>query len=230
MVRKDRELSLADFVLAPSSLTQRTVAEAGFSVSRVKVIPYAVYADEVSPEITPRQPLVVCAGIISMRKGVHRLLRVWKRLKAHQTHRLLLIGDMHLAPGFLKDYRGLYEHVPRMPRPSLLEQFDQARLLVFNSLGDGFGMVVTEAMARGTAVLVSRNAGSSDRISDGIEGRLVDYGDDDQLATVLDQMLSRPDELREMGVRGRQKVCCWTWAQFGDEFAAWIKGTVLAKP
>jgi glycosyltransferase involved in cell wall biosynthesis len=220
--RKDRELALADHVLCHCAFVRRSVERAGFPCTQIKTIPFGVDAERWSAKPERKGNVFLYVGNITLRKGVHRLLRVWKTLRAHRTHTLRLVGDMHLAPAFLRDYAGMYEHVPRVPRGELEPHYHEASAFVFNSVADGFGHVFAEAMACGTAVLCSRNSGAPEIVSDGVTGRLFDFGDDDKLGEVLEWALSHPEALREMGRLARLNAIHCSWERFGDEFVRWI--------
>ena len=158
-----------------------------------------------------------------MRKGVHRLLLAWRRLRAYRICELRLIGEMFLTEAFLRDFRGMYTHIDRIPREQLRDHYCEASAFVFNPLADGFGHVFAEAMASGSAVICSRNSGAPDLVTDGVEGRLFNYGADEQLASILEWALGNPDELALMGLRARQKALVSGWDQFGQLFLPWIK-------
>jgi glycosyltransferase involved in cell wall biosynthesis len=101
--------------------------------------------------------------------------------------------------------------------------YARAQALAFNALADGFGMVIMEAMSCGTPVLASRNSGAEMVVTDGHDGRLFSYGDDDALMGVLDWALSHPSELAEMGGCARQKAAEWTWASYRTAFGEWVE-------
>lgn len=157
-----------------------------------------------------------------MRKGVHRLLLAWRRLHAYRICELRLIGEMFLTEAFLKDFRGMYTHIDRLPRKQLRDHYCEASAFVFNPLADGFGHVFAEAMACGTAVICSRNSGAPDLVTDGVEGRLFNYGGDEQLASILEWALGHPRELALMGARARQKALMSGWDKFGQLLLPWI--------
>jgi glycosyltransferase involved in cell wall biosynthesis len=69
-----------------------------------------------------------------------------------------------------------------------------------------FGRVVVEAMASGCAVLATDQGGPREIIRDGIDGRLIEPGDPDQLADCLATLLSNPDEIAGMGKAARARA------------------------
>jgi glycosyltransferase involved in cell wall biosynthesis len=223
IARKDAELASADFVLCPSPFVRKSLVAAGMPEKKIFVLPLAAEPAWLMAPPAPREPVFLYVGQISLRKGVHRLLIAWKRLKAHRTHRLRLIGSMRLSDSFLKDFSDVYEHVPVVPRDRLAAYYTRAQALLFNALADGFGMVVTEAMSCGTPILASQNAGASMLVTDLHEGRLFPYGDDDALMTALDWALSHPAELAEMGSLARRKAAEWTWPDYRTAFGEWVQ-------
>ena len=220
--RKRVELEWATHVLCPSTFVSQSVAGQMAPPERVKTLPLGTDTSWPAPDHGIREKVFLYAGNISARKGVHRLIRTWKQLGAYRTHRLRLIGDLRLPASFLTEHRGTFEHVPPMPREKLPAEYGRAQAFVFNALADGFGHVFAEAMVCATPVLASRNCGAPDLVTDGVEGKLFDYGDDDKLATALDWALTHPAELQQMGVAARQRALSWGWDQFRDAFLDWI--------
>jgi len=80
-----------------------------------------------------------------------------------------------------------------------------ASIVVQNSIREGFGLTVTEAMWKGAPVLGTEACGIRHQVRDGIEGRLVRNPEDpEEIARLLDEMLS-DDSQRERWSRNAQK-------------------------
>jgi trehalose synthase len=76
-----------------------------------------------------------------------------------------------------------------------------------NSLREGFGLTVTEAMWKGLPVMGTNAWGLRQQIRDGLDGRLVkDPGDPEELAQTLDEMLADPAERFAWGQSGQRRV------------------------
>jgi glycosyltransferase involved in cell wall biosynthesis len=226
--RKDEELNTATHILCPSEFVEKSIVAAGMEPDRISTIPLGTDNGWVPAEL-PKEPVFLYVGNITARKGVHRLIRAWHKLKAYRTTRLRLIGDLRLPVEFLSEYRNSFEHLPRIGRDRLIPEYSRARAFIFNALADGFGHVFAEAMVCATPVLASRNCGAPDLIDDGVEGRLFEYGDDEQLMTVLDWALRHPTELLEMGRLARERALQWGWNEFGAAFLAWFNGAIAAE-
>ena len=220
-IRKDAELSSADQVLCPSTFARASLTR--HRAGTYEMIPFAINGTTALSAERSRKPMFLYAGNITMRKGVHRLLLAWKELKADRTHELRLVGDMFLSAKFLKDFQGMFTHLPRLARDKLDRHYREASAFVFNPVADGFGHVILEAMRCGTPLVASRNCGAPDTITDGVEGFSVDYGDQKQLATALDWALSHPSELLEMGKAAFERVRKYSWEDYGERFLNWLR-------
>lgn len=221
--RYQEEIELADRIICPSSFVRESLVEAGVDKNRIDLVPFGCETSWIDQKRGPDGNTFVFVGNISARKGAHRLLRAWKSLKAHHSHRLLLIGDMHLSPAFLKDFSGVYEHVPRLPREDLRDRYLNAQALVLPALAEGFALVILEALSCGTPVLASRNSGAEDFLTDGEDAMLYEAQNDEALCRTLDHALRHSAELRQLGARGRSKARAWTWKSFEQKFMEAIR-------
>jgi len=222
---KESEIAMADTILCPSQFVRQSLLDAGIGEEQIKVTPFGsetAWLDVPRPA-GPSQTFVF-VGNISARKGAHRLLRVWRQLGAHRTHRLMFVGEMHLKSSFLREFAGLYEHRPRLPREDLRDIYLRADALVLPALAEGFALVIQEALSCGTAVLASRNSGAAGFLQDGLEARLYPAQDDEALATTLEWALSHPAELAAMGQAGRARARQWTWRAFEGAVRQEIQG------
>ncbi len=80
-------------------------------------------------------------------------------------------------------------------------------VVVQNSLREGFGLTVTEAMWKHSAVLGSRACGIRQQLRDGVDGRLVqDPEDPEEIARELDRMLEDLPGRAELGQNAQRRV------------------------
>lgn len=223
IAHKEAELAAADHVVVGSRFVAQSLTDAGFPASAVTVLPSACEPDWLPCAAHHDASgnsgnLVLHVGRLSLRKGTHRLLRAWKRLAAHRTHRLRLIGDMYLSDQFLDGFRGCYEHIGRVPRSELRRHYAQAAMFVLPAAAEGFAAVILEALSCGVPVVASRSSGADGFLEHGQEALLHDFGDDEQLCEQLEWMLSHPVERLEMARRARAKAAAWTWGDYRRQF------------
>ena len=209
--RKEAELALADKISVASAFTRRSLEGADVRTPIV-VAPYGFPVEAFKPrERAPGGPFVVISvGSHDLRKGTPYLLEAWKRAALPDAE-LRLIGPLRLAKPFLDDYAGLFTHLPPMPRAALGRHYAEADLLVFPTLGDGFGLVIQEAMCTGTPVLTTTSSGGPECITDGADGWIVAPRDIDALVERLRACAADRDGTRAVGLRARARAERWTW-------------------
>lgn len=80
-------------------------------------------------------------------------------------------------------------------------------IVVQNSIQEGFGLTVTEAMWKHCPIMGTWAVGIRNQVRDGLDGRLVDDPQDpEELATVLNEMLAAPDLREEWAHNGQRRV------------------------
>ena len=213
--RKDQELGLADLVIVNSIFTKQSLVNAGIPEGRIKVIPLG--APEVSKGIRsePKSPFIfLSAGNQSVRKGVHYLLQAWRKLQPVGDVELWLVGQMALPKRLLTDLPGRVVIRTSVPRDELMEIYDRASVLVFPSLGEGFGMVITEAMANGLPVITTNNTGGPGFIKHRHNGFLIPIRDANCLAETMQWCLDHRVELVEISNRASESAAKWQWRDY----------------
>lgn len=229
--RKAAEFSLADVILTPSEFVKKSLVDSGHEAAKIRVLPFGCEEDwcrSVPGAARSNEVLHVCQ--LSVRKGTHRLLQVWKRLGAYRTHKLKLIGSMRLPANFLEKFSGCYEYLGRIPRNQLPNHFSSAQFFVLPALAEGFAVVILESLSAGTPIVASRNSGAEGFISDGVEGLLHDTRNDDQLADSIDRMLTNPSRCEEMGRAAYEKAKSWTWRDYRQNFRDILQPYIESAP
>jgi glycosyltransferase involved in cell wall biosynthesis len=209
--RKEAELALADKISVASTFTRKSLERIDVRAPIV-VAPYGFPIDDFSPRDRTRNDrfLVISVGSHDLRKGTPYLLEAWKRAALPDAE-LRLIGPLRLAKPFLDRYAGLFTHLPPIPRAALGRHYAEADLLVFPTLGDGFGLVIQEAMCTATPVLTTTSSGGPECITDGADGWIVPPRDIDALVERLRACAADRDATRAVGLRARARAERWTW-------------------
>jgi starch synthase len=91
------------------------------------------------------------------------------------------------------------------------ELYRTASVFAFPSSEDGFGMVVTEAMACGLPVIISENVGAKDIVRQGVDGFILPIRDADQIAEKLAYLYTNPHVRHQMGLAAQERVAEFTW-------------------
>lgn len=97
------------------------------------------------------------------------------------------------------------------------EYFNASDMLVFPTIYEPFGLIITEAMATGLPVVVSRCAGAAELITDGVNGLLInDPNDIDEIHSTILKLSNNATIRREMGRAARLTVLNYTWPMIAD--------------
>ena len=197
---KLRELALADHIVTVSELARQSLIDHGVPSARVSVVRLGVALDTFRPKLarSPTNQLrVLFVGNISRAKGVDRLLKAFRLLRQHTDAELVIIGSQ-AERDFLAPFAGLFRHVPYLPHRALASEMQHADLLVLPSLFDSWGMVVAEAMATATPIVVTDMCGASELVTPDC-GWVVPAGDVNALAMALRDAASDRERLVRMG-------------------------------
>jgi glycosyltransferase involved in cell wall biosynthesis len=93
----------------------------------------------------------------------------------------------------------------------------ESHVLVLPSIEDGFGLVLSQALACGCPIVASTNTGGDDLITDGVEGFIVPARDVAALAARLQQLADDPALRRRMSEAALARVKhLGGWRQYGD--------------
>jgi glycosyltransferase involved in cell wall biosynthesis len=199
--RRCREVALADVIIANSSLTARSHIAAGADPAKVFPVPLAApppIGGVVDDARARERPLTVMwAGTFSLRKGAHYLVEAWRQLDAGARARLEVYGQLHVPTRLSGAMPENVTFLGSVPRPVLFEAYQSADVLVFPTLSDGFGLVVSEAMAHGLPVITTDRAGAADLVSPD-NGLIVPAADPRALADALRWCLDNRERLQTM--------------------------------
>lgn len=177
-----KEAQIANAIIVPSNFCKLTYINKGFSADKINVIHYGADLDLFFPDRESNfaskqyanKTLLYC-GQFSIGKGAHILVDYFKH-QPYQNSRLSVVGCVNPTLKILYansaiqniDFHGI------VPRQHVHRFMQKARALIFPSFIDGFGMVVTQALACGIPAIVSAECGASDIIRDGYNGFILD--------------------------------------------------------
>ena len=102
-----------------------------------------------------------------------------------------------------------------MPQDELMKVYDRAGIFLFPSFYEGFGKAFLEAMARGACVVATPVGGMRDVINDGVDGMLVEPGDDAALAAAAIRLMEE-GAARTMSEAATRTARRYTWRGFAS--------------
>ncbi len=173
-----------------------------FGVS-CEIVPNGV-DDFFTPDGSEEGDFILFAGTLEPRKGIDDLLAVWQSLAAPRPP-LVLCGD---AGWRVRIPEGV-QVTGYVPRERLRELYRRARLFVYPSRFEGFGIPPLEAMACGAPVIATRT-GAIPEYAEGA-ALLVDPGDRDALRAAMLRALGDRNLRDELRARGAERAGRYRW-------------------
>ena len=201
-------------------LTKGNLEEWTFKNLKVIPNPLSFYPEEKS---TLDNKKVLAVGKQSYQKGYDRLLKSWKTVSdRHPQWELDVYGtiDKNQKLDDLAQELGVADTVNFYPPVrNIAEKYQQASLYTMSSRYEGFGMVLTEAMAYGVpCISFDCPYGPADIISHQENGILVENGDVDGFAKAILTLIENEEERKSFGVNAKEAVKKYLPEKIGEEW------------
>ncbi len=220
LARKDEELRMADRIFVASQFTATTLQDFPGLLAPIDVIPYGFPAigrkkDYSSP--SNNRPLkLLFVGRLEHRKGIANLFAAVDAIGHHVE--LTVVG--HKASdncAALNTALARHRWIPSLPHGEVLKLMREHDILVFPSLFEGFGLVITEAMSQGTPVITTERTAGPDLIEHDVNGWLVKAGSTRALQAAIEGILDRPDVVAKAGRAAMKTAERRPWSVYGRE-------------
>jgi glycosyltransferase involved in cell wall biosynthesis len=209
-----RAVRSAERVICDSAFTRDELCRRyGADPERVRVIPLAPALAGGGAE-PPAGPYLLAVGDLRRKKNLPVLLEAFEQLREEGLeHRLVLAGaDGGEGERLRAEAVEITGWVDDERLDALMRGAD---VLVHPGLHEGFGLVLVEAMARGTPVAAARAGALPETAGDAAE--LFDPRDPSDLAAAVRRALERGDEL---AAAGRTRAAEFSWERTARETLA----------
>ncbi|GAB4327514.1 MAG: glycosyltransferase family 4 protein [Promethearchaeota archaeon] len=235
-----RVLGHYDLIFSCTPTETDFLCRAGVSRKKIRQItmgvdlnPFAVaqasWFDRVHPLGT--RPVVLFCGYKNYEKGALTLLRAAPLVAGEFPDvAFVFIGPSTTAFNLetRKVKRAGFRNIVNIHPSNLNGYFDPIKLGAFKrcdvfampSRSDAYGIAFLEAWAAGKPVVGARAGATPDVVDESVDGVLVPFGDEEELALQLVKLIGNPTLREEMGRLGLQKVVerGLTWENITDTF------------
>lgn len=224
-----RTLQAVDGVVVTSPHTARRLEELGVEPGRVRVVEPGT--EPAAPAVGPgpgAPPRLLTVGTVSPRKGHDVLVDALGRIR-EMDWVCVCAGSLSRAPDFAGEVRrrvgeaGLESRilfVGELDAEELEAAYASATLFVLASRFEGYGMALTEALARGLPVVATTGGAIPGTVPSGA-GVLVPPGDADALAGALTRLLEDGSALGVLARGAREAAAAFPdWASRAPAFEA----------
>jgi glycosyltransferase involved in cell wall biosynthesis len=226
-------LACADVFHATGDAEYEEIRAVGFR-QPVAIIPNGIDVPPVLPVLPPRpRRTILFLSRLHPKKGVDLLLDAWHAVwRAHPEWDLAIIGpgegDYPQRLGAQAQRLGLrnVRFTGAIYGEAKLAQFAGADVFILPTHSENFGMAVAEALAAGTPAIVTTGAPWSG-LHTKRAGWWINHGLDALVSALETAMASTPEDLRAMGMRGREWMLQdFSWVSIGHKMRtvyAWMR-------
>lgn len=224
------EIRDSEYFLIASNVVKRSMMFCGVREEHMFMAPYGVDFNKFN--FVQKQPLqkplkLVYVGQVNYRKGIHHLLKVMDSFKEDDVELFLAGGYTETTPFYqqYKDRKNIH-FLGFVTRDVLANLYQKCDVFVFPTLGEGYGLVILEALSCGVPCIVSDLAGGDDAIIEGYNGFKFEAGNDKDLRNKIQWFIDNPDNLPEYSLNSRKSVEKQTWQSYYDCVVKAIEATV----
>jgi glycosyltransferase involved in cell wall biosynthesis len=239
-------LQQADFIISISDYTKRqAVAINGLDEKRIFVLPNALeWKSNAAVATVASSSLPLGTRLLSVgrllkseqQKGFDTVIKALPAIaKRVADVQYIVVG----AGDDLERHKRLAREVGVADRvhflgivdePTLRHCYQSCDIFVMPSAQEGFGFVYLEAMQYAKAVVAARSGGTPEVVEDQITGRLVEYGNEDELAQALVELCLDTEKRTTLGAAGYQRLQeRFTFAQFKNKLGEILAGELPPK-
>ncbi|MGE3152405.1 MAG: glycosyltransferase family 4 protein [Nitrospiraceae bacterium] len=211
----------ATSIVADSEFSKQSIVDRlGVDAAKVTVVPVGLGPEfrptPIQPDLLARYGItdryVLTIGNFMPHKNLRRLVQAFARLSSglRSRYHLVLAGRGSGAASLLKQEARTLQIEDRLWFPGPIHDehlpmvYSGADLFVLPSLAEGFGLPALEAMACGTAVVVSNHTSLPEVV--GTAGALCDPTDPGSLAATLERVLEDRSLREDLGRRGIERA------------------------
>ena len=221
--QKDQELKLADLIFVASSFTASTLEQYPDRLNSIHVIPYgfpqAYQGFREYYNGNNRKLKLLYVGGLTQRKGI---ADVFKAVDQFQNEvELTVVGQKTTRQcKVLDESLAKHTYIPTLPHQQILALMRTHDVLLFPSLFEGFGLVITEAMSQGMSVITTDRTAGPDIIKNGENGWLIEAAKTNQLVDAIKKLLDHPFLVEETGKAAIQSAETYNWDHYSSKIAA----------
>ncbi|RZK42868.1 MAG: glycosyltransferase [Pedobacter sp.] len=229
MINKElQEYEESDYITVPSKFAHDSFISQGVPKEKLFLNLLGVDLKEFPFKVkNPKEKLHIgYAGIISKQKNIKGIISVLSDLN-ESGHECVfhIAGDFeegYADVDFLKKY-DFINYVGKLPQNKLHLFYEEIDVFILNSIQDGFGMVLLQAMSSGCAIIATTNTGGPDVIKNYENGITIPIIDNQSLKDAILWFENNREKIAQMGLRNREITeSGFTWNDFGQRNLVFI--------
>lgn len=209
----------ADYIAVASKHVKDSFIKQHFDANKLFVNPYGVDLSMFHPaENTVKEYDVIMVGNWGYQKGCDLIVDAIKL----SNYKFLHVGPVSDMPFPNNDTR--FTHVDAVDQAKLVDYYAKAKVFVFPSRQDGFGMVLSQAVACNLPIVGSKDCGAPD-LKDMVEIpeyiKLIDEYSPQAIKKAIDESLVTYETLKGKIYAGNA-ISQLTWKAYGERYSNFL--------
>lgn len=219
--QKDEELRLADKIYVASTFTKKSLELYPSKLANIEVIPYGfppANMQRVFRDLSNRKIKLLYVGGLSQRKGISYMFEALNGLEDFELTIISGSTNIDECP-ILKRSLTKHHFLGALPHDKVLKEMANNDILIFPSLFEGFGLVITEAMSQGTPVITTERTCGPDVITDGKDGWIVKAGESTSIREKLLYLSRNREKITKAGRNCLITAANRPWKKYEQELS-----------
>lgn len=221
-----RLLALCPHAIVDTRYVSNSIFSFGWKkIPQLHIIPQGIRTSFMGIHCSSESSTILSVGAFSRRKGHLLLVKAFERVSSQIPQAHLVICGTIAEKDYFDEVMAFVSSSPVRERISFkidatLEQlipiFQSSHLFALHSQEESQGIALAEALAAGLPVVATKVGGIPDVVTDGETGLLAGYGDVDQFARNLADLLTDPIRWGGMSKRGQIVAQKYSWDIIAD--------------
>lgn len=227
LLRKTRELELADLVIVPSQFVKDSLPEWAKN-KKIVVAPFGtpvINSDMVAESENKanfERPLrILFAGSMGQRKGLGDLFSAVKMIDRSKIE-IVAMGGLQAPMKFYRDELPNFTYEPGRPNNEVLKLMASCDIFCLPSIVEGRALVMQEAMSQGLPLIITPNTGGQDLVIEGETGFLVPIRSPQAIAEKVNWFLQNREKIPAMGKMAKLHAAKLTWDSYATQIISAI--------
>ncbi|MFP7442672.1 glycosyltransferase family 4 protein [Bacillus infantis] len=222
-----KEIASSNYILTASNFVKNSYRCSGINAKRIAVCPYGVDLKDFpykEREIKSNNEIInfVFTGGTKQLKGISYLLDAFLHIPIEKAS-LTIIGKCNLREEILEQYQNRVHFTGTVLQSEVSEILQEMDVMIFPSLGDGFGLSAIEAMSCGCPLICSENSGIADLVNEGDNGFVIPIQDVDAIIERVKWFIHHRELIPYMGKKAHETAIKYTWQRYNNTVSDVVK-------
>lgn len=219
------EIKKAQFHIVASGFSKKSLLYEGVPDKNIFIIPYGVETERFmyfDREYQAGFLNLLFIGEVNQRKGIYQICEAAKRINNPNIQFNIVGAGYEAMEQLFIPYKQFVNFHGTAYFDSMKLHLKENHVLLFPSMGDGFGLVLLEAMAAGMPVIASKNCAGPDLVIDGENGFLINVCDVNELIEKIMYCYKNINTIAGMGMCARKVAHTFTWSNYNKHIVEMI--------